>query len=114
MKEQNSIWELKELMHDLSEDMWFAQWYENMNGEDISILLWEAITKGRKIEGMAKDLTREGIRKLKDLHEKAGGWWAFVMIGKSYKYIFMPTEDWIKYYEEYKGGTNERTGDYED
>ena len=103
MRDENAIWELLELMQDISEDMWFAQWYRRGN-EDISIMFWEAITQGRKVIGMARDLKEADIKKLKALHEKAGGWWAFVQLGELAKQVFMPTEDWEAFYEDWKKG----------
>ncbi len=80
---------LLNLMHDLSEDCWFAYW---MN--DLEFTLWNAMMRGKTDFGFGME-ERDLIR-LKSLSEVAGGWWTWPH-GEDQP-SFVNTEEWTTIY----------------
>ena len=90
---------LLNLMQDLSEEHWHAGW---MDGTEYT--LWEStsVPDDQEFNWGASNILPEERKQLRDLSEKANGWWIWNE-SKSYAQCetFLKTDDWKKkYYEE--------------
>ena len=81
MVEMTNIYELYEMISDISERCYFAGWMG-----DIEFILWNAIENGCKsFDYGGSEVKSEELKKLKELAEKVNGWWTWAEILKRYK-----------------------------
>lgn len=78
---------LQEHMSDLSEEHWCAGWLMGCERT-----LWNAVQEGPFRWGM-QDLAQRDVDRLRELHERAGGWWRWS--DKAMRALFVPTHEWL-------------------
>lgn len=95
----NPIWELKELMEEISQRCYSAGWLDTLSTD-----LWFMIQDGAKTRDYGYDEVQDWeIVKLKNLSSKAGGWWNWVEIIDKNQIlhfsgeVFIPISDWNSY-----------------
>ena len=79
---------LGRMMANLSEDCWCAVWLR-----DLEFTLWETLTAGGRDFGWGRIEERD-ITRMKNLHERAGGWWIWVKGEDCQR--FVTTEEWLQ------------------
>jgi hypothetical protein len=94
-KDQDAAAVLCWFMAELSEEHWFAGWLI-----DLEFYLWELLQKGPPDPALLGCVTEPDIAELKNLHERAGGWWQWSPGNECA--MFVPTEIWI---ERFRDGT---------
>jgi hypothetical protein len=87
---------LHEKMSALSERHWCAGWLVGTE-----IVLWEILTRGADRRWGFSEIDQRSIDELRDLHEKAGGWW---WSEERNAPRFERTGRWSEIYEELKSG----------
>jgi hypothetical protein len=78
---------LQELMSDISEELWFAEWL--IGTEDA---LWSAVQGGASRWGIGL-VTKEQVNQLQRLSKQAGGWWYW---DNGHGCTFIRMTDWLK------------------
>ena len=92
----NEIIELKQLMEDISERCYCAEWAHNIEYE-----VWCFIQMGCKDTKCGMNvISGWELTRIKELAEKVGGWWIHTdMIDTYFGQAFILMDDWLDYYE---------------
>jgi len=98
---QNKIYELLDMMSDLSEKCYCAGWLD-----ETEYILWQAIMNGCKKLDWGQDVIEEWeLVKLKNLAEAVEGWWIFTKKGDNYfGQAFLKMTDWLDLFEKWQKG----------